>query len=118
MKPWGRQEACVLLAHKEHLDRAVALAGCYLSSSESVMWGQQPDYKEVGDETKYTEDPGKGHTGERIAGAESQGFLQAGSCVAKMWQALIAAGANATTWRCSLEVCLQSEHKVCTRPGV
>lgn len=35
VNPRGRQAACVLFAHEEHLDRAVALAGCYLSSSES-----------------------------------------------------------------------------------
>lgn len=41
---------------------------------------------------KYTEDTGGGHTGERIAGAEVQGFLQAANHVAKMSQLLAATG--------------------------
>ncbi len=73
------------------------------------MWGRQPDSKEVGDKTKHTEDPRKGHTGERIAGAESQGFLQAGNRVAKMWQLLTAAEAAVTAPMCLLEVCLEPE---------
>ncbi|KAG7484986.1 hypothetical protein JOB18_000319 [Solea senegalensis] len=86
-----REAISLRRAHKEHLDRAIALADCYLPSSESEQ-GQEPDSREDVDSTTHTQEHRKGHTAEMIAAAESPGFLQAGNHAAETWWLLIGTG--------------------------
>lgn len=72
------------------MDRGDALASCYHYFSEADV-RSAVRFTEVGDKTKYPEDPRKGHTVQMISGAESQGFLQAGSKD-------VAAPNRTTTW--------------------